>query len=115
MPLRCFPPLASHICLARHQKYGGREKKTSQTFENDGILGTPKVAKRLQGPVGHDIYEFRSISENIELVGIPKILGRVNFDAVLVRLWRCREFCIEVRIFPESQTFLLVLETAEVP
>jgi hypothetical protein len=75
----------------------------------------PKVAKRLQDQVGHNIYKFRFIGENIELVSMLKILGRVKFDTVPICLWRCREFCIKMRIIPESQMFLLVLETAEVP
>jgi hypothetical protein len=65
--------------------------------------------------VGHNIYKFRFIGENIELVGMPKILGRVNFNTVAICLRRHREFCIKVRVVPESQTFLIVLETAEVP
>jgi hypothetical protein len=46
---------------------------------------------------------------------MPKILGRVDFDTVPICLRRCREFCIKMGVVPEVQTFLLVLETAEVP
>jgi hypothetical protein len=59
--------------------------------------------------------EFWFISKNIELVGMPKIYSRVDFFTVPICLRRCREFCVEMRVFPESQTFLLVLETAEIP
>jgi hypothetical protein len=78
-------------------------------------LRTPKVAKRPRVVVCHNTYKFRFIRENIELVGTPKILDRVDFDTVAVCLRRRREFCIKVRVVPESQTFLLILETAEVP
>jgi hypothetical protein len=46
---------------------------------------------------------------------MPKILGRVNFDRAPIFFRRCREFCIKMRVLSESQAFLLVLETAEVP
>ena len=87
----------------------------AQTFENDGISGAPNVAIRPREPVGHNMYKFRFISENIELVGMPEVLGRVNFESVPIFLRRCREFCIKMRVVPESQPLLLVLETAEVP
>ena len=61
------------------------------------------------------MYEFRFISENIEFVGMPKILGRVDSEFVPISLSRCREFGIKMRVLPESQTALLVLEMAEVP
>jgi hypothetical protein len=58
---------------------------------------------------------FRFINENIELVGTPKIDGRVYLDTVSICLRRRREFYVKMRVVPESQTFLLILETAEVP
>ena len=85
------------------------QKEAAQTFENDSTSGAPKVAKRVQGQVGHNIQKFRFIGENIELVSMPKILGRVNFDIVTIFFRRCREFCIKMRIIRESQTFLLIL------
>ena len=88
---------------------GEIQKEEVRTFENDSILGAPKVHKRLPDLVGYNIYRFRFISENIELVGMPKILGRVDFDIVTICFWRGREFCIKMRVLPESQTILLVL------
>ena len=61
------------------------------------------------------MYIFWLISENIELVGMPKILGRVNFDIVPISLRRCGELYIKMRVVTESQTFLLVRETTKVP
>jgi hypothetical protein len=61
------------------------------------------------------MYKFRFIDENIELVGMLKILGRVNFDTFPICLRRCREFCIEMRVLLESQSLFLVLDTAKVP
>jgi hypothetical protein len=87
----------------------------AQTFKNDGILGAPNVTIRPREPVGHNMYKFRFISENIELVGMPEVLGRVNFESVPILLRQCREFCIKMRVVPESQPLLLVLETAKVP
>ena len=97
------------------EKTGGNTKQDAQTFENDSIFWAPKVDKRPRGPVGHNMHRFRFISEDIELVGMLKILGRVKFDAAPIRLRRCREFRIKIRVVPESQTMLLILETAEVP
>jgi hypothetical protein len=65
--------------------------------------------------VSHNTYKFWFISEYVELVRISKILGRVDFDTVTICPWRCRENRIKMRVIPESQTFLLDLETAEVP
>jgi hypothetical protein len=65
----------------------------------------PKVAKRLRdlAPViGHNIYKFGFISENIELVGMLEILGRVDLDTVSICLRRCREFFIKVRVIHEG-------------
>jgi hypothetical protein len=99
-----------------HQKQGEKPKQeAAQTFKNDGISGAPKVAKRPRKPVGYNMYKFRFISENVELVSMPKILGRVYFDIVPIFLRQRREFCIKMRVVPESQTLLLVLETAKVP
>jgi hypothetical protein len=47
-------------------------KTRRPTFENDSILGAPKIAKRPQDPVGHNIYKFRFIGENIELCSHAK-------------------------------------------
>ena len=80
------------------------KKKDTQTFENDSIFGGPKIAKRLQGPIRHNMYKFRVISENIELVRMPEILSRVDFNTVPVCFRQCREFCIKMRVVPESQT-----------
>ena len=66
---------------------GEIQKEKVQTFENDRILGEPKVSKRLRDLVGYNIYSFRFISENIELVGMPKILGRIDFEIVTVCFW----------------------------
>jgi hypothetical protein len=55
------------------------------------------------------------ISENKELDGISKILGRVNFHAVPVCLGRCREVCIEMWVVLGRQTLFLIFETIEVP
>ena len=87
----------------------------AQTFENYGILGAPKVAKKLGDLASLDIYKFRSVNENIKLVGMPKILGRVDLDAVTKCLRRCREFYIKMRVVLESHTFLHVLDTDKVP
>jgi hypothetical protein len=88
----------------------GKAKKDAQTFENNSIFWAPKVAKRLQAAVGHNMYRFRFISENVELVCMPKILGRVDFEFVPVCFRRCREICVKMRIVPESQTFPFVFE-----
>jgi hypothetical protein len=92
-----------------------KQKQDAQTFENESIFWAPKVAKELQVPVGHNIRKFRFISENIEHVGTPKIGGRVDSDTVSICLRQRWEFCIKMRVVPESQTFLLILETAKVP
>ena len=55
------------------------------------------------------------ISENKELAGISKILGRVDFHAFPVCLRRCREVCIEMWVVLERQTLFLIFETVEVP
>jgi hypothetical protein len=46
-----------------------------------------------------------------------KIIGGIDFETVTVFLPRCRKFrqWIEMRVLFESQTFLIVPETAEVP
>ena len=59
--------------------------------------------------------KFWIISENIEFVGMPKVLGRVNFKTVPIFLRRRGELCIEMRVLRESQAFLLVLKMGEVP
>ena len=38
------------------------KKKDTQTFENDGILGAPKVAEKLRDLASLDVYKFRLIS-----------------------------------------------------
>ena len=63
---------------------GKTEKEDAPTFENDSILGAPKVAEKLRDLASHNMYKFRFISENIKLVGMPKILGRVYFDTVTI-------------------------------
>ena len=94
---------------------GKNKKPDEQTFENKSIFGVPNVAINLRNLVGLDIYRFWFISDNIELVGMSKILGGVDFETVPIFLRRCREFNIKMRVIPESQTSPLILETAEVP
>jgi hypothetical protein len=94
---------------------GKNQKQDIQTFKNDRIFGTPKIAEKLQVRVGRNMYEFWSISENIELIGMPKILDGINFETVSICLWRCRKFCIKMRVVPESQTVLVVPRTVETP
>ena len=67
----------------------GGKQKDAQTFKNDSILWTPKVAKRLrlQDLVAHNMYEFRFINENMEPVSMLKILSRVDFDTVPKCVW----------------------------
>jgi hypothetical protein len=90
-------------------------KTNSETFKKVSISWARKAARRLRDPVDRNIYRFRFNSENMELVGMPKILSRVYFETVPVFLQRCGEFCIKIRVVPESQTFLLIIETVEVP
>jgi hypothetical protein len=92
---------------------GNLQKDDARTFENDRIFWAPKVAKRSQDLVGLNMYKLRFISENIELVAVLKILGRVDFKTVLIFLWRRRKFCVEVGVIPESHPFLL--NTTKVP
>jgi hypothetical protein len=106
-----LPRMSGKILKTRERA----EKKDEQTFEDERIFGVPNVAKNVRDLVGLDIYRFRFISENIELIGMPKVLCRVNFDTVPIFLRRCREFNIKMRVLPESQTSPLVLETAKVP
>jgi hypothetical protein len=72
--------------VARHQKQGKKHNKDAQTFENESIIGSPKVAKKQRDLVGPNIYKSRSISKDIELVRLPQIFGRLNFDSALVFL-----------------------------
>ena len=103
------------MCLEVHQKQREETRQDTRTFENDRRTWTPKVAKGPRNLVAHNMYHFRFISENIEFVCMPKIFDRVYFEIVPVSLSRCREFFIEMRVFPESQASRLVLDTAEVP
>jgi hypothetical protein len=61
------------------------------------------------------MYRFWFIGQNVILIAIHEILGRVDFESVPICLWRRRKFCIKMRVLSESQTLLRVLETAEVP
>jgi hypothetical protein len=92
---------------------GNLQRDDARTFENDRIFCAPKVAKRSQDLVGHNIYKFRFTSENIELVAMLKVLGRVDFETVPTFLRRCRKVSIEVGVIPESHPF--VLDTIKVP
>ena len=94
---------------------GRKKKQDTQTFENDRRSRTPKVAKRPRDLVGHNTNHFRFISENIEFVCMPKIFGRFYFETVPISLRRFREFFVKMRVVPESQAFIFVLDTAEVP
>jgi hypothetical protein len=99
------------------RKRGRKQKQGAKTFENNSILGAPKVAERLpvRDLISLNMYKAWFTSEYIELVGMPKILDRVNFDIVPICLRQCRELCIEMRELSETQTFLLIIETAKVP
>jgi hypothetical protein len=92
---------------------GNLQKDDARTFENNRIFWAPKVAKRSQDLVSHNIYKLRFISENVELVAVLKILGRVDFETVPTFLRRRRKFCIKVGVIPESHPFLL--DTIKVP
>ena len=118
MPLRDALEIVSPLSLPQmsRKKLEIEKKKTRrQTFEDDGMWRAQKVSRRLRNLVGRNMYKFRIISENIELVGMPKILGRVDFDTGCICRWRCREFSVKMWVFPESQMLFLVLETAKVP
>ena len=119
VPLRDTLTMPSPMSLpqisGKTSETGGKEKQDAQTFEDDGILWAPNVAKRLRNLVSHNMNRFRFISENIEVVSTPKILGRVDFNAILICLRRGREFFIKMGILLESQTILLIPETAKVP
>jgi hypothetical protein len=68
----------------------GEYKKRAQTFKNDSIFWGPKVAKRPCVQVCHNMNGIWFITENEELVarvvGMLKILGRVEFDIVYIFL-----------------------------
>lgn len=110
-----LPPLSLPQMSDKISETGETPQKNAQTFENDSILEVPKVAKKLLVPVGRNVYRFRFVDENIKLARMPKILGRINFDTLPIRFRRCREFCIKMRVATESQMYLLVLESAEIP
>jgi hypothetical protein len=113
--LTIFSPLSLPKTSGKTSETGGSGGKGTQTFENESISWAPKVVRRRRAPVGHSKYKFRFISEDIELVGILKILSRVNFETVIICIRGCRELCVKMRVLPESQTLLLVLEKAKVP
>lgn len=108
-----LPQMSGKISGKRRRK----QKQGAKTFENNSILGAPKVAERLpvRDLISLNMYKAWFTSENIELVGVPKILDRVNFDIVPICLRQCRELCIEMGDLSETQTFLLIIETAKVP
>jgi hypothetical protein len=108
-------PLSLPQVSGKASETGKKREQDAQTFKYDGILRAPKVAKGLRDLVGHNMYKFWFINENIEFVDMAKVLGRVNFEFVPIFLRRCREFRVKMRVLPESQTVLLVLEMAEVP
>jgi hypothetical protein len=89
------------------------KKQDAQTFKNDTIFQAPKIVNRVQAV--QITYRSRSVSENVELVGTSKILGRVESETMPICTGQCRELCIKIRDLDESQAFLLVLKTAEVP
>ena len=91
----------------------GEKKQDAQTFKNDSIFQYVKI-----GQAGQNTYRSRAsaVSENVELVGTLKILGRVESETTTpICTGRCRKLCIKIRVLAESQTFLLVLKPAEVP
>ena len=113
--LTVLPPMSLPQMSGKTSETGEKQKQDAQTFENGSIWEAPNFAKSPRDLVGHNIYRFLVVSENVEFVGMPKILSRVNFNAIPICLRRCREFCIKMRVLYESQTSILVLETAEVP
>ena len=113
--LTIISPISLPQMSGKISETAGKHKQDAQTFENDSILGAPKVAKRLPLSVSHNMYKFWLISENIELAGMQKILSRIYLDAVPICLRGCREFGIKMRVVAESQTLSLIIETAKVP
>ena len=86
--LTMLSPLSLPHVSEKTSETGEKKQKDAQTFKYDGILRAPKVTEGLGDPVSHNMYKFRFISENIEFVGMPKILGRVDFEFVPICLSR---------------------------
>jgi hypothetical protein len=119
VPLRdavtILSPLSVPQMSGKSSEKGGKQKQDVRTFENDRIFGAPKVAKRPRDLVRLDMYKFRFISENVECVGMLKILGRVDSETVPICVWRCREFCIKMRVIPKRQVAIPVRNTVKAP
>jgi hypothetical protein len=107
--LTMLSPLSVPQMSGKTSEKGGKQKQDVRTFENDRIFGAPKVAKRPRDLVRLDMYKFRFISENVERAGMLKILGRVDSETVPICVWRCREFCIKMRVMPKRQVWLEVV------
>ena len=84
--LTMLPPMSLPQMSGKTSETGEKTKQDAQTFENDSIWGAPHVAKRPRDLVGHNIYRFRVVGEDVEFVGMPKILSRVKFDAIPICL-----------------------------
>ena len=78
-----LPLMSSKTSETAQNKQDGED---TQTFENDSNFWAPNVAKRPRDPVGHNIYRFRFVGENVEFVSMPKIFSRVNFDSIPICL-----------------------------
>jgi hypothetical protein len=94
-----------------------RKHKKPRTFENNGVVHFPGVAKSPHYPCSfkkHPACMFRVISEDADPL-IPKILNRAlsEFTSVCFRRWG--ESFIEVGVLLERQTSPFVLEMAEHP
>jgi len=95
---------------------GGQGKQTENvlTLENDGSIWAPEVAKTSRVLIGRKISKTLPISEDIELVRMPKVLSRLHRKSTTICLRRHGKMGIEVWILFESNT-PFVFETAEVP
>ena len=77
-----LPHVSGKTSETGEKKKKKNRNKDTQTFKYDGIFRAPKISEGLRDPIGHNMYEFRFISENIVFVGMPKILGRVDSEFV---------------------------------
>ena len=80
--LTILPPTSLPQMSGKTLETGGKTRQDARTFKNDSNFWAPKVAKRPRDLVGHNIHKFRIVRENVEFVGMPKILSRVDFDAI---------------------------------
>lgn len=86
------------------------------TFENEGVLWDPDVAKNPFFLSDFDVHPAclaRVISENTDLL-VLKSLDWVGSEFTPVFLWKCRERLVEVRVLFKGQTSC-IFETAKVP